>query len=116
MLMKPLTLLSAILFYLTSQAGPRRGSEPAAANRLKGCISKFCFRCSVLILLMLAFAATSQGEILPLKKYTTSDGLAQDRVGRIVRDSRGFLWFCTGEGLSRFDGYQFKNGLYSPGT
>jgi ligand-binding sensor domain-containing protein len=30
-------------------------------------------------------------------------------VNRIVRDSRGFLWFCTGEGLSRFDGYQFKN-------
>jgi signal transduction histidine kinase/ligand-binding sensor domain-containing protein len=39
----------------------------------------------------------------------TSDGLAHDRVNRIVRDSRGFLWFCTGEGLSRFDGYQFKN-------
>ena len=27
----------------------------------------------------------------------------------IVRDSRGFIWFCTTEGLSRFDGYRFVN-------
>ncbi|HVE56665.1 MAG TPA: two-component regulator propeller domain-containing protein [Pyrinomonadaceae bacterium] len=50
-----------------------------------------------------------RAEILPIKAYTTSDGLAHDRVNRIIRDSRGFLWFCTSEGLSRFDGYEFKN-------
>jgi ligand-binding sensor domain-containing protein/signal transduction histidine kinase len=48
-------------------------------------------------------------ETLPFKSYTMSDGLAHDRVNRIVRDSRGFMWFCTSEGLSRFDGYEFKN-------
>ena len=46
---------------------------------------------------------------LPFKNYTAAEGLAHDFVGEIVRDSRGFLWFCTGEGLSRFDGYEFKN-------
>jgi ligand-binding sensor domain-containing protein/signal transduction histidine kinase len=30
-------------------------------------------------------------------------------VNRIVRDARGFLWFCTADGLSRFDGYSFTN-------
>jgi ligand-binding sensor domain-containing protein len=39
----------------------------------------------------------------------TADGLAHNAVNRIVRDSRGSLWFCTADGLSRFDGYTFTN-------
>ena len=46
---------------------------------------------------------------LPIKTYTTADGLARDYVTCIEQDSRGFLWFCTAEGLSRFDGYRFTN-------
>src|SRR5215471_9188547 len=46
---------------------------------------------------------------LPVRTYTTADGLARDRVECVVQDSRGFLWVCTTEGLSRFDGYQFTN-------
>jgi len=69
------------------------------------------FRLAYAIILLLAGSAISSapGETLPLKHFTTSDGLAHDRINRIVRDSRGLLWFCTAEGLSRFDGYQFKN-------
>src|SRR5882672_12079717 len=51
----------------------------------------------------------SQAEQLPIKSYTTADGLARDSVVHIIQDSRGFLWFATAEGLSRFDGYRFKN-------
>ena len=47
------------------------------------------------------------GELLPIRTYTTADGLASDSIYGIVPDSRGFLWFCTTEGLSRFDGYRF---------
>lgn len=69
--------------------------------------------------LLLAASATLHAEQLPIKFYTTADGLAHDRVKCIVRDSRGFLWFCTVEGLSRFDGYRFttystEHGLPSP--
>jgi ligand-binding sensor domain-containing protein/two-component sensor histidine kinase len=46
---------------------------------------------------------------LPLKAYSTADGLVHNSVNRIVRDSLGFLWFCTAGGLSRFDGYSFTS-------
>src|SRR5205809_3078028 len=49
----------------------------------------------------------ARAEHLPLKAYTVADGLPNNVINKIVRDSRGFLWFCTQEGLSRFDGYSF---------
>jgi signal transduction histidine kinase/ligand-binding sensor domain-containing protein len=67
------------------------------------------FRAALLIFLSFLFVADARAGKIPFKSYTTAEGLAHDRVNRIVRDSRGFLWFCTGEGLSRFDGYEFKN-------
>src|SRR5260370_4736156 len=64
---------------------------------------------SRLFALLLASAVLGHAERLPLKIYTPADGLAHNSVNRIVRDSRGYLWFCTSEGLSRFDGYEFHN-------
>jgi ligand-binding sensor domain-containing protein len=60
-------------------------------------------------LLLLAVSAPVCAEQLPLKTYTIADGLARDSVNSIMQDSSGFLWFCTSEGLSRFDGYTFTN-------
>jgi ligand-binding sensor domain-containing protein/signal transduction histidine kinase len=59
------------------------------------------------ILIVLAATFLLKGELLPVRTYTTADGLAADHVDCIVPDSRGFVWFCTPEGLSRFDGYHF---------
>ncbi|MGA3186611.1 MAG: two-component regulator propeller domain-containing protein [Bryobacteraceae bacterium] len=53
------------------------------------------------------FSFFLKAELLPVRTYTTADGLAADSIYGIVADSRGFLWFCTTEGLSRFDGYRF---------
>jgi ligand-binding sensor domain-containing protein/signal transduction histidine kinase len=50
-----------------------------------------------------------RAERLPIKAYTTADGLGHNVVNRIVRDSRGFMWFATNDGLSRFDGHGFTN-------
>lgn len=38
-----------------------------------------------------------------------SDGLAGSRVNCIIKDRSGFLWFGTDAGLSRFDGFRFRN-------
>jgi ligand-binding sensor domain-containing protein/signal transduction histidine kinase len=55
----------------------------------------------------LIVGATVQARHLPVKVYTTADGLPRNRINNILRDSRGYLGFCTQEGLSRFDGYKF---------
>lgn len=56
---------------------------------------------------LLVCAAVLQAERLPIQVYSTTDGLAQSTIHRIHRDRRGFLWFGTSEGLSRYDGYEF---------
>jgi ligand-binding sensor domain-containing protein/signal transduction histidine kinase len=59
--------------------------------------------------LTLLTSLSVRAERLPLRLYTTTDGLAHNVINKIVRDSRGFLWFCTADGISRFDGYGFSN-------
>jgi len=55
------------------------------------------------------FVFLTPAERLPVKTYTVADGLLRDTVYRIRQDSRGFLWFCTNEGISRFDGAGMTN-------
>lgn len=58
---------------------------------------------------LLVFFSSADGEHLSVKTYTIADGLARDYVNRIKQDPDGYIWFCTSEGISRFDGYSFKN-------
>jgi PAS domain S-box-containing protein len=62
----------------------------------------------LLVAAMLA-ATCAPGVELPVKLYSTADGLVSNRVGPVFSDSRGFLWFGTEDGLSRFDGSRFVN-------
>jgi PAS domain S-box-containing protein len=62
-----------------------------------------------------AAARDAAAEQLAIKTYNTEAGLAHNRVKRIVQDSHGFLWFCTADGLSRFDGSQFTNYRFEDG-
>jgi signal transduction histidine kinase/ligand-binding sensor domain-containing protein len=51
--------------------------------------------------------ASAAAERLPLRSYGTADGLPSTAVIHILRDTRGFLWFSTRDGLARFDGSRF---------
>ena len=39
---------------------------------------------------------------------TSKDGLSQSEVYCFLKDSRGFMWFGTVDGLNRYDGYSIK--------
>jgi signal transduction histidine kinase/ligand-binding sensor domain-containing protein len=60
--------------------------------------------------LCVAAAALPRGvsaERPPARVFTTADGLPAILASRVLADSRGFLWFATHDGLTRFDGYTF---------
>jgi signal transduction histidine kinase/ligand-binding sensor domain-containing protein/AraC-like DNA-binding protein/ActR/RegA family two-component response regulator len=59
-----------------------------------------------------AFVSNAANAIHPnllFKGFTTKDGLPEDRVRTLFQDSKGYLWIGTMNGLSRYDGYVFKN-------
>jgi ligand-binding sensor domain-containing protein/two-component sensor histidine kinase len=62
-----------------------------------------------LLLALQLLTVISSAEQLPVKTYTTVEGLPRDAVTLIRRDSRGFIWVAAGDGISRFDGYKFTN-------
>ncbi len=59
------------------------------------------------ILLLCATVPVALGTQLPIRTYTTADGLPRNAAYCIVPDSRGFVWLCTTDGLARFDGKTF---------
>ena len=42
------------------------------------------------------------------RQISTQFGLYTTRARAIYKDSRGFMWFATGGGFQRFDGYELK--------
>jgi ligand-binding sensor domain-containing protein/anti-sigma regulatory factor (Ser/Thr protein kinase) len=48
-------------------------------------------------------------QTLPFQSYTTRDGLPSNHITSLCQDSRGYLWIGTDNGLSMYDGTEFKN-------
>ena len=51
---------------------------------------------------------------LKFERITREDGLSQGTISCIVQDSLGFMWFCTADGLNRYDGYGFTIYRHDP--
>jgi ligand-binding sensor domain-containing protein/signal transduction histidine kinase len=61
----------------------------------------------VLVCMFSCLGENAQAERLPIKSYDAADGLAGSFINHVDRDSHGFIWISTRNGLSRFDGYRF---------
>jgi ligand-binding sensor domain-containing protein/two-component sensor histidine kinase len=59
--------------------------------------------------LLLLFVIATYSQEYNYVHYDTKDGLAGSTVYRICQDKKGYLWFATDNGVSRFDGKRFKN-------
>lgn len=64
----------------------------------------------IIITTLLAYMlleSIAQRADLTFDHYNVEDGLSQSTVWNIFEDSKGFVWFCTPDGLNKFDGYSF---------
>lgn len=52
--------------------------------------------------------AFAQSGSINFTNYTTDNGISNGLVTCVTQDRQGFMWFGTGDGLDRFDGYEFK--------
>ncbi|HSA04867.1 MAG TPA: two-component regulator propeller domain-containing protein, partial [Tenuifilaceae bacterium] len=43
------------------------------------------------------------------RHLTVDEGLSASEVYHVLQDSKGYIWFATNNGVSRFDGYGFTN-------
>lgn len=56
--------------------------------------------------------STEEKAVVPsllFKRFYTANGLPDERIRSLYQDSKGFLWIGTMNGISRYDGYTFKN-------
>lgn len=67
------------------------------------------FKKNLFLLIFLIFPATLFSQVINFKNYSTKDGLPSNEVYQVIQDSKGYMWFATDFGVSRFDGYNFTN-------
>ncbi|MDR0814887.1 MAG: hypothetical protein LBN37_03945, partial [Bacteroidales bacterium] len=75
-------------------------------NRLK--------RWSAIILLLLCHAVPAQ--TYKFRQLGLDKGLCHHSVYAVEQDKYGFVWFATGIGLCRYDGFQFESPANTPGN
>jgi len=49
----------------------------------------------------------AQNKIWEFERKSMTDGLSNTYVSDIMKDSKGFIWVATHNGLNKFNGYTF---------
>jgi len=65
----------------------------------------------LLIYFLFFISANSFGQsnTIEFDHYSINDGLSNGYINSILKDSKGFIWIGTANGLNRFDGISFKS-------
>lgn len=61
----------------------------------------------LLFLILICLNVKSQYSIF--EHYGVEDGLQSPEIYSQIQDNDGYMWFATSKGVSRFDGFEFKN-------
>ncbi len=70
---------------------------------------------AIISTLLIQSKAVSQAHDVKFEHLTVEQGLPSNSVFGIFQDSRGFMWFGTGDaGLCKFDGYSFTVYKHDP--
>ncbi|NRD20038.1 LytTR family transcriptional regulator DNA-binding domain-containing protein [Winogradskyella eckloniae] len=62
-----------------------------------------------MLVVLLTFFSLINGQESIYKHYGVDEGLPSSEVYDVYQDKVGHIWFATDKGLSRFNGYEFKN-------
>jgi hypothetical protein len=72
-------------------------------------INKIWYCLGLVVVCLYHFAPLLYAQTFPIEKYTTREGLVQNQVLCLHKDSRGYVWCGTWFGLSKFNGETFEN-------
>lgn len=72
-----------------------------------------CFLILTGVLVWTGKVAAQSGDY-QFSRYNAEKGLSHNQVNCFLKDSRGFVWVGTADGLNRFDGYSFRVFKHNP--
>ena len=61
----------------------------------------------LVFLYLFSYQTVAQSEFY--RHYGVAEGLPSSTVYHVMQDAKGYLWFSTGRGVSRYNGYEFTN-------
>ncbi|MGE5438185.1 MAG: two-component regulator propeller domain-containing protein [Syntrophothermus sp.] len=61
----------------------------------------------IYLILLFYFPSFAQLNDFQFRQLKVEDGLSQTTILSIIQDKKGYMWFGTGNGLNKYDGYNF---------
>lgn len=63
---------------------------------------------SIIFILLIIFSSLLKAQFqFSFSHFTSDNGLSQNGITAMMKDSKGYMWFGTRDGLNKFDGYNF---------